>query len=147
MGAGQLVPRRAHDVRETWAQGGYAWLARHAWFLAELLNQEHFQAESQRLELSADLRRSSREVVLWDLISIKPEWQKALEALALISEKTPERAQAQRVVWYVDMVRGELGRPALQECRPAEGWSEGRRVTLAELWPSSPSSRRKTNEF
>jgi len=126
----QEVLRRARD----WQRAGYAFLARQGFFLAQLLNEEHFAQELQRLDLSLDLTRRPRELVLWDLISTKPEWQKALDALAQISETKPvERAHGYRVAWYVDMVRGELNRPALQECRPDEGWSEGRRATLAEL--------------
>ena len=127
----QDVLRRARD----WQRAGYAFLARQAFFLAQMLNEEHFGQELRRLGFELDLARSPRELVLWDLISTKPEWQKALDALAQISEaKPPLRAHGYRVAWYVDMVRGELSRPALQECRPAEGWSDGRRATLAELY-------------
>ncbi|MEI9949810.1 MAG: DEAD/DEAH box helicase [Pseudomonadota bacterium] len=128
----QDVLRRARD----WQRAGYEFLARQGFFLAQMLNEEHFRQELQRLELVLDLDRSPRELVLWDLISTKAEWQKALDALAQISESKPlalDRAHGYRVAWYVDMVRGELNRPALQECRPAEGWSDGRRATLAEL--------------
>ena len=126
----QDVLRRARD----WQRAGYEYLARQGLFLAQMLNEEHFAQELSRLELDLRLERSPRELVLWDLISTKAEWQKALDALAQISESKPlERAFGYRVAWYVDMVRGELNRPALQECRPSEGWSEGRRVTLAEL--------------
>ncbi|MEI9938253.1 MAG: DEAD/DEAH box helicase [Pseudomonadota bacterium] len=126
----QDVLRRARD----WQRAGYGFLARQAFFLAQMLNEEHFSQELRRLELVLELQRLPRELVLWDLISTKPEWQKALDALAQISESKPlDRAHGYRVAWYVDMVRGELSRPALQECRPAEGWSEGRRATLAEL--------------
>ena len=127
----QDLMRRARD----WQRAGYAWIARQALFLARMLNEEHFASESQRLELPALGSLGPREVLLWDLISTKPEWQKALDALSQISEASAEaNAQSYRVAWYVDMVRGELSRPALQECRPGEGWSDGRRVDLAELW-------------
>ncbi len=126
----QDLLRRARD----WQRAGYAFLARQGFFLAQSLNEEHFGQELRRLEFELELGRSPRELVLWDLISTKPEWEKALDALAQISESRPtDRAHGYRVAWYVDMVRGELSRPALQECRPAEGWSEGRRATLAEL--------------
>ena len=126
----QDVLRRARE----WQRGGYEFLARQGYFLAQILNEEHFAQELARLQLKLSLERSARELVLWDLISTKPEWQKALDALAQISDDKPlDRAHGYRVAWYVDMVRGELNRPALQECRPAEGWSEGRRATLAEL--------------
>ncbi|HET7539723.1 MAG TPA: DEAD/DEAH box helicase [Polyangiaceae bacterium] len=126
----QDVLRRAQD----WQSAGYEFLARQGYFLAEMLNGEHFVRELRRLSPKLALDRSPRELVLWDLISTKPEWQKALAKLAQISEAKPQaRAHAYRVAWYVDMVRGELTRPALQECRPDEGWSEGRRASLAEL--------------
>ena len=119
----------------SWQRAGYAFLARQGFFLAQMLNEEHFSQELRRLSLVLELERSPRELVLWELISTKPEWQKALDALALISDsKPPERTHGYRVAWYVDMVRGELSRPALQECRPAEGWSDGRRAPLAELF-------------
>jgi len=127
----QDLLRRARD----WQTAGYEFLARQAFFLAQSLNEEHFAQELRRLGLNLSLDRSPRELLLWDLISTKPEWQKALDALAQISDAKPvDRAYGYRVAWYVDMVRGELSRPALQECRPAEGWSEGRRATLAELY-------------
>jgi len=126
----QDLLRRARD----WQRAGYEFLARQGFYLAQMLNERHFAQELQRLQLSLSLERSSRELVLWDLISTKPEWQKALEALAQISDHKPlARAHGYRVAWYVDMVRGELNRPALQECKPGEGWSDGRRTTLAEL--------------
>ncbi|HKO49145.1 MAG TPA: hypothetical protein VJV79_15540, partial [Polyangiaceae bacterium] len=128
----QDVLRRARQ----WQTAGYAFLARQGLFLAQMLNEEHFDQELLRLGFELDLQRSPRELVLWDLISTKPEWQKALEALAQISESKPlarDTAHGYRVAWYVDMVRGELNRPALQECRPGDGWSDGRRATLAEL--------------
>ena len=126
----QDLLRRARE----WQRAGYQFLARQGFFLAQMLNEEHFARELHRLELDLTLERSPRELVLWDLISIKPEWQKALDALAQISEHKPlDRAHGYRVAWYVDMVHGELSRPALQECRPDEGWSDGRRASLAEL--------------
>lgn len=126
----QELLRRARN----WQGAGYEYLARQAYFLAQTLNQPHFEQELARLQLTLPLARSARELVLWDLISTKPEWQKALDALALISDQKPlDKAHGYRVTWYVDMVHGELNRPALQECRPDEGWSEGRRTTLSEL--------------
>jgi superfamily II DNA or RNA helicase len=128
----QELLRRAR----TWHSAGYHWFARQTLFLAQLLNEEHFQAELPRIapELTPPAR-SAKELVLWELISTKAEWQKALEALALIGDTASElSAQSYRVAWYVDMVRGDLSRPALQECRPAEGWTDGRRMPLSELW-------------
>ncbi|MEP7049435.1 MAG: SNF2-related protein [Pseudomonadota bacterium] len=128
----QELLRRARS----WHAAGYFWFTRQTLFLAELLNEEHFRAELPRIapELTPPTR-TAKELVLWELISTKAEWQKALEALALISETRAEQsAQSYRVAWYVDMVRGELNRPALQECRPSEGWTDGRRMPLSELW-------------
>lgn len=127
----QELVRRAREQ----ALAGYAWLSRQTAYLAQLLNESHFEQEARRLELTP-LVRGPRELVPWELISPKPDWQKALEALAQItSNGSKERARGYRVAWYVEMVRGELSRPALQESREGEGWSEGRRVSLAELWP------------
>ncbi|HEX2671402.1 MAG TPA: DEAD/DEAH box helicase, partial [Polyangiaceae bacterium] len=126
----QDVLRRSRD----WQRSGYEYLARQGYFLAQMLNEQHFDQELKRLSLSLSLARSAKELLLWDLISTKPEWQKALDALAQISDHKPlDRVHGYRVAWYVDMVHGELNRPALQECRPNEGWSDGRRATLAEL--------------
>ncbi len=131
----QELVHRARD----WQAAGYAWLARQAFGLAELLNEAHFSAEITRLELPRPAPRGAREIALWDLIAPKPEWQKALEALAQISNSTAApSARGYRVLWYVDTLRGELSRPALQESRASEGWSDGRRLTLAELWPLYP---------
>lgn len=127
----QDVLRRSLD----WQRAGYEYLARQGYFLAQMLNEQHFDQELKRLSISLSLDRSAKELVLWDLISTKPEWQKALDALAQISDHKPvDRVHGYRVAWYVDMVHGELNRPALQECRPDEGWSDGRRTTLAELY-------------
>jgi len=68
----QDLVRRARD----WQASGYAWLARQAWGLAELLNEAHFSAEMARLELPRPAPRGPREVAFWDLIAPKPEWQK-----------------------------------------------------------------------
>ena len=126
----QDVLRRSRD----WQRAGYEYLARQGYFLAQMLNEPHFEQELKRLSFTLSLARSNKELVLWDLVSTKPEWQKALDALAQISDHKPlDRAHGYRVAWYVDMVHGELSRPALQECRPDEGWSDGRRTTLTEL--------------
>jgi superfamily II DNA or RNA helicase len=128
----QLLVRCAAE----WQSADYAWLARQALFLAQMLNDEHFVHELARLAVDFAPERSSKELVLWELFSTKPEWQKALDALAQISDSVAdERVQNQRVAWFVDMSNGALSRPAVQEFRAAEGWSEGRRVSLAELWP------------
>ncbi len=93
----QDVLRRARD----WQRAGYAWLARQALFLAQMLNEQHFASELARLELPALTSRGSRELLLWDLISTKPEWQKALDALAQISDVAAEaNAHSYRVAWY-----------------------------------------------
>lgn len=129
----QELLRRARG----WHVAGYRWFARQTLFLAEILSEEHFARELPRLvpELLARPARSAKELVVWDLISTKPEWQKALDALSLLTEIAPAASpHGYRVAWFVDMVRGELSRPALQECRANEGWTEGRRVGLAELW-------------
>ncbi len=120
-----------------WHAAGYHWFARQAFFLAETMNQEQFASDLPRLlpELVPGPSRSAKELLLCDLISAKPEWQKALDALSLISDSLPESSpHGYRAAWFVDMVRGELSRPALQECRASEGWTDGRRVGLAELW-------------
>jgi superfamily II DNA or RNA helicase len=138
----QLLVRRGFE----WQRSGYSWFARLAFLLARTLNDQHYTQEIRRLSgvgpsdpLPSPIgegQSSAREVVLWDLFSSKPEWQKALEALTEISESEPKKhVQNQRVAWFVDMTNGALTRPALQEFRPAEGWSEGRRISLAELWP------------
>ena len=128
----QLLVRRA----AVWQRAGYAWLARQALLLAEMLDDSHFSLEVARLEVSFARERSPKELVLWDLFSTKPEWQKTLDALSQISEQVAdERAQNRRVAWFVDMTHGTLSRPALQEFRGTTGFSDGRRVSLAELWP------------
>lgn len=128
----QLLVRRASE----WQRAGYAWFARQALFLAQMLNEEHFDSELARLEVPFRPEREARELVLWELFSAKAEWEKTLAALAQISDFVAEdQAQNRRVSWFVDMANGALSRPALQEFRAAEGWSDGRRVTLAELWP------------
>ena len=129
----QYLVRRASN----WLASGYAWLAQQALALAEQLNAEYFGKELLLHEAARDLcaRRSPKQLFLWDLITIKAEWQRALEALKRVSESVaPELEQGRRALWFVDMVNGELSRPALQEWRPNEGWTEGRRVALAELW-------------
>ncbi len=128
----QLLVRRAAD----WQRAGYAWFARQALLLAQLLNEEHFNTEIARLNVPFRPEREAKELVLWELFSAKAEWEKTLEALAQISDVVAdEQTQNRRVAWFVDMANGALSRPALQEFRAHEGWSDGRRVSLAELWP------------
>ncbi|HEY4103765.1 MAG TPA: DEAD/DEAH box helicase [Polyangiaceae bacterium] len=128
----QLLVRRASD----WQKLGYAWFSRQTLLLAELLHEQHFKEELSRLGLEFTSERSPRELVLWELFSAKPEWQRALEALSQISDSAAEaETQSRRVAWFVDLANGVLSRPALQEFRAAQGWSDGRRVSLSELWP------------
>jgi superfamily II DNA or RNA helicase len=128
----QLLVRRAGE----WQKLGYAWFSRQAFLLAELLHEQHFKDEISRLALAFTSERSPRELVLWELFSAKPEWQRALEALSQISDRVTEaETQSRRVAWFVDMANGTLSRPALQEFRATQGWSDGRRVSLSELWP------------
>ena len=128
----QLLVRRAGE----WQRAGYAWFSRQALLLAQMLNEAHFAGEIARLEVRFQPERDSRELVLWELFSAKAEWEKKLEALAQISDVVAEdQAQNRRVSWFVDMANGALSRPALQEFRAQDGWSDGRRVSLAELWP------------
>jgi len=117
---------------------GYTWLATQTLSLARMLHEEQYASELVKLPSGAalELGHAPNGLVLWELFSTKPEWQKALEALAEISESaSDEHVQNRRLAWFVDMTSGALNRPSVQEFRPAQGWSEGRRASLAEVWP------------
>jgi hypothetical protein len=101
-----------------WRESGYAWLARQTLFMARMLNAEQYAAELAKLASGAalELGHASNELVLWELFSSKPEWQKALEALAEISESASDQCvQNRRLAWFVDMTSGTLNRPSVQE--------------------------------
>ena len=73
------------------------------------------------------------ELILSELIVPKPDWERALEALAELADEPHEEAEtSRRVAWYVNMVDGTLERPALQELKRGS-WSRGRRLTLPQL--------------
>ncbi|HYO97572.1 MAG TPA: SNF2-related protein, partial [Polyangiaceae bacterium] len=124
--------QRAVQVRAA----GFGWLARQTELLARLLCPADFAREvEQRAGALPALPEGEQELVLWESIAPKPAWRRALEKLAEVSEALREQQPyARRVVWFVDMVSGELSRPALQELRELEGWTEGRRIPLDELW-------------
>jgi superfamily II DNA or RNA helicase len=121
----------------SWTQTGYLWLAKQTLWLARELSEEH-NLEELRLQAvpASVLAPLPRELCLWDLVAPKPEWKKALLALAEISEVFTERADlAHRAAWFLDMSDGSFARPALQEYRPeGDGWTQGQRMTISELY-------------
>lgn len=122
-----------------WLDAGFAWASRQTLFLGRGLSESHFNERYEELmgPGGEPLEVRPGEILLADLLTPKPEWAKQLDALdeLVLVEEVEEFgvASASRVVWYVDMVRGELNKPALQELTPGGGWSSGRRVTAAEL--------------
>lgn len=126
----------------SWHQAGYAWLGQQALFLANQLEPEYCLKEIEEAAGSAEQVRlytaalEDNALQLWQCVSTKPEWQKALERLAQVSERIEQRnAESYRVAWYVDMADGSLARPALQQFRAELGtWSQGQRLPLAQLY-------------
>ncbi|MEY2933684.1 MAG: hypothetical protein RL033_4433 [Pseudomonadota bacterium] len=121
-----------------WQDAGYSWLGRQALLLARALDSAHFEREYASLELSAHwgpFAQRAGEFALCDLITPKPEWERALDALERLSEEPVAAGDgARRVAWYVNLVERSLDRPALQELSTS-GWSRGRRMPLAQLYP------------
>ncbi len=140
--AKQEVTRAAWAVKlvrsgAEWLEAGYSWLGRQALFLARALSPDYFSKEFEgvkaRLFLEVFQARPG-ELALSDLITPKPEWERALDALAeLAEEPTRESDASRRAAWFVNMVDGTLDRPTLQELKQG-GWSRGRRLTLAQLY-------------
>ena len=129
--------RLVHASAE-WIEAGYSWIGRQGLFLARALSPEYFQREFEavraRLFLDA-LDARPGELILSELIQAKPDWERALEALAELADQPSEEADtSRRVAWFVNMVDGSIERPSLQELKRG-GWSKGRRLTLAQLWP------------
>jgi len=123
-----------------WIEAGYSWFGRQALFLARALSPEYFEREFEALRaksLLEALEARPGELILSELIVPKPEWERALEALAELAEQPSEEIDtSRRVAWYVNVVDGSIERPALQELKRG-GWSKGRRLTLSQLWPLS----------
>ncbi|HTV20409.1 MAG TPA: SNF2-related protein, partial [Polyangiaceae bacterium] len=121
-----------------WIEAGYSWMGRQALFLARALSPEYFQREFEALReksLLESLDARPGELILSELIVPKPDWERALEALAELAEQPSEEADtSRRVAWYVNVVDGSIERPSLQELKRG-GWSKGRRLTLGQLWP------------
>ncbi len=121
-----------------WQEAGYSWLGRQALLLARGLSEGHFEREYASLAVSAHwgpFAQRPGEFALCDLITPKPDWERALDALERLAEEPLASGElARRVAWYVNMVERSLERPALQELT-ASGWSRGRRVPLAQLYP------------
>jgi superfamily II DNA or RNA helicase len=101
-----------------WQTNGYAWLARQAAALAQGLGGTDSQTD---------------ELLVRDLITPRPDWDKGLSRLARVAEAiSDDDERACRVLWFIDTTDGSVNRPALQELRPGQGWSRGRRVSLRE---------------
>jgi SNF2 domain-containing protein/helicase-like protein len=119
-----------------WIEHGYSWLGRQALFLARALSAEYTEREFEGVKARLFLERLEErpgELLLIDLIQAKPEWERALEALAELAEQPSEEADvSRRVAWFINMADGSLDRPGLQELKRS-GWSKGRRLTLAQL--------------
>jgi hypothetical protein len=122
-----------------WLDAGFIWVARQTLFLGRVLSEQHFDERYKDLvgAQGEPLALRPGEILISDLLTPKPEWAKQLDALdeLVVVEEVEEFgvASASRVVWYIDMVRGELNKPALQELTAGGGWSSGRRVTADEL--------------
>jgi hypothetical protein len=140
---------KAEVTRAAWAvrlvrssaefiEAGYSWIGRQGLFLARALSPEYFQREFEtvKVRLFLDgLEARPGELILAELILAKPDWERALDALAELAEQPSEEVDAsRRVAWFVNMVDGSIERPLLQELKRG-GWSKGRRLTLAQLWP------------
>jgi len=141
----QEVTRAGWAVRlvragAAWTEAGYSWIGRQALFLARALSPEYFEREYEPLRARSfldALEARPGELILSELTVAKPEWERALEALAELAEQPVEEADAsRRVAWYVDMSDGTLDRPALQELKRG-GWTKGRRLPLPQLWALS----------
>ncbi len=129
----QHLTRIALGFRES----GYEWLALQSLRLAHELSAEYCEKELLNQGLDSDaLRTPAKLLLLWQLVAKKPEWKKTLEALADVSETVSDGSETSyRVAWYMDMSDGSFNRPALQEYRAAAGgFSQGQRLTLAELY-------------
>ena len=117
-----------------WVTAGYAWLGVQAGELARALDAEYAARAPQPAAVEQGTARGR--LWLWDLVTPVPEWQRALEALERAASGISGRSHvhAARVAFAVDMTDGRLVRPLLQEFRAGEGWSDGRRLPLDELW-------------
>jgi len=137
----QEVTRAAWAVRLVragagWIEAGYSWLGRQTLFLARALSPDYFDREFATIKANVfldTLDARPGELLLSDLVVAKPEWERALEALAELADEPSEEVDtARRVGWYVNMVDGSIERAMLSELKRG-GWSKGRRVTLAQL--------------
>ncbi len=115
-----------------WGAAGYSWLGKQGLLLADALDGAYCARAGVDAEM---LRCRPRELRVWDLISPKPDWRKTLEALARVSEAVFEQGElTRRVAWYLDMSDGSFARPALQEHRDGQGFSQGQRCSIGELY-------------
>jgi superfamily II DNA or RNA helicase len=137
----QEVTRAAWAVQlvrsgAAWIEAGYSWLGRQALFLAQALSRDYFAREFEGVKGQLFLESFEArpgELALCDLITLKPDWERALDALEQLAEQpSGDSDGARRVAWYIDMVNGSLDRPALQELKQG-GWTRGRRVPLVQL--------------
>ncbi|MCB9590732.1 MAG: DEAD/DEAH box helicase [Polyangiaceae bacterium] len=119
-----------------WRAAGYTWIARQGFGLARRFDEAQASDELRRHELLWEDVERPGELFLWSGISVKSEWEKALQRLGQVSEQLQKTTERQyRVAWFVDMADGELARPALQEFRGDMGtWTQGRRMSWAELY-------------
>jgi hypothetical protein len=124
-----------------WLEAGYSWFGRQALLLAHALSETHFEREYAGLGVSKLLGAftpRAGEFALSELITPKPEWERALDALERLADEPSSGGEgARRVAWFVDLAERTLERPALQELS-ASGWSRGRRMPVAQLHAFAP---------
>jgi superfamily II DNA or RNA helicase len=120
-----------------WLEAGYSWFGRQGLLLARALSETQFEREYSGLgvsQLHGAFAQRPGEFALCDLITPKPEWERALDALERLAEEPkPADEGARRVAWYVNLVDRTLERPSLQELSQS-GWSRGRRMPLGQLY-------------
>ncbi len=127
----QHLTHRALD----WTLAGYAWLGAQGLLLARALDAEYYAREVRAR--GGDPTLTPPVLSLWELLAPKPTWQKTLEALEQVSRAHGDEQSAdttRRAAWFLDVTDGTLNRPALQEWRASSGWSQGKRVSVAELF-------------
>lgn len=115
-----------------WDAAGYSWMARQAWVLSRVLDEEAFDARGQVRQVAA--RHFAPEPGdLCYLIAPREKWQIGLSALEEVAFALARPTTRYRVEWYVTPDSATLNKPALQEHTKEGGWASTRRLDFREL--------------
>lgn len=115
-------------------KNNYAWLAaEYATVLARLSNDEATRTQYQQLAQQQHDALST--TTLFDLVTPQAEWERALNAMNLLSTTKNKDKGEERIVWILEKDRNNeyFITPKIQKKSPKGAWTKGRNIALKRL--------------